>query len=707
MWSWPSIWPLRPRGASGVLVILLLLEFGARIATAVRASSLLDTSSDFFDEDYRGAASIGRQERATPLQRRRALLGRRERYRPPSLLEASNHYSDGSRKARLVSRHGRALGRAVNLVTRHGFKCWEILTGKHTHTVILLHGLYGQGDDFADLPASMKDLGIQRDGVKFVFPEAPQRRMCWPDGPEEGVSAWYNYYSDNSGKMHDDDIDMEELNSVAKNLHSLIADEVAIVNDSSKVILGGNSQGGTVAAHAALTCSKPLGALLLLRSNVLEASDKAACSAVNCSTLVGMRIYSFRAELDDTFNPALTSTRLNSLQALGFAVGMHDEPGLHHEDDSGNEIRYAAKWLGSVFFGVDVNVTTTDADEDYDSDYDEDEATKQLKNHRALVKLRSSRHCTKSARCCGQCCVGATVRVTYTSGVHSTGGKLKGSYTGRIARFGNTTSGKILVEYDDPNATIRVWKVSKSTAKGHDTWSCDYSGVKSLGKLIKSGKSAKAGKSRWEISGYVQVNGTGCPWSQRWQELALIARAGRCCSFGHQSTGVSDRLLWVPGKYIRRRGGKHAHCPLVSMTSGMLGNSFCSKKGARAAGTTVAKQTKYRPFTDCWTSSDPEKPLRLVVPEVNQVCKINKAASKGGRRGGKGAKAQANVSKAEFGEAAVAASGNAAGVPPKPPLVQPKPKRPALQLRRPRRWQKRRRGSQQERQRKRPRRRPR
>lgn len=53
---------------------------------------------------------------------------------------------------------------------------------------------------------------------------------------------------------------------------------------------------------------------------------------------------------------------------------------------------------------------------------------------------------------------------------------------------------------------------------------------------------------------------------------------------------------------------------------------------------------------------------------------MNVIASKAAASKANVSKAQANASKAEFGEAAGAASGNTAEVPPKAPLVQPKPK---------------------------------
>jgi hypothetical protein len=59
-------------------------------------------------------------------------------------------------------------------------------SGPHTHTAILLHGMYcspESSDTFVGLPAAIKSLGLLP-GIKYVFPHAPRRTISWPTGPE-------------------------------------------------------------------------------------------------------------------------------------------------------------------------------------------------------------------------------------------------------------------------------------------------------------------------------------------------------------------------------------------------------------------------------------------------------------------------------------------------------------------------------------------
>ena len=128
-------------------------------------------------------------------------------------------------------------------------------TGTHTHTVVLLHGMYcppSKCPSFIDLPEYVERLGM--DGVKFVYPHAPRRTISWPTGPEPNVSSWYNYFTQRDGHAEwHDELDELQLQSQTSRLHGILDREAALLGgDARKVMLGGSSQGGTVALHAAL-----------------------------------------------------------------------------------------------------------------------------------------------------------------------------------------------------------------------------------------------------------------------------------------------------------------------------------------------------------------------------------------------------------------------------------------------------------------------
>merc|ERR1712185_501613 len=100
----------------------------------------------------------------------------------------------------------------------------------HTHTVVLLHGMYCPPDKcstFTGLPQYLERLGS--DGVKFVYPRAPRRTISWPSGPEPNVESWYNYFTQRDG-LH--------LFSQTSRLHAILDREVALLGgDARRVIL--------------------------------------------------------------------------------------------------------------------------------------------------------------------------------------------------------------------------------------------------------------------------------------------------------------------------------------------------------------------------------------------------------------------------------------------------------------------------------------
>eukprot|EP00928_Gymnodinium_smaydae_P011503 TRINITY_DN14236_c0_g1_i2.p1 TRINITY_DN14236_c0_g1~~TRINITY_DN14236_c0_g1_i2.p1 ORF type:complete len:293 (-),score=38.33 TRINITY_DN14236_c0_g1_i2:318-1196(-) len=245
-------------------------------------------------------------------------------------------------------------------------------TGKHTHTVILLHGLYCRGSDFEQVPSLLVQLFGERaetSGIKYIFPNAPIRTISWPDGPEEGVPSWYNYFTCKCGEESDDEIDMEHWNEMTEKMQNLIKAEVNELGNASKIIIGGNSQGGTIACNVALTSEYELGALFILRSCLLSYTpvlkDRNA-----------LPVHIFRAELDTTFIHALTQKRFQQFIDNGFRVTEWVEKDLGHEDDSLCELLYCAKWIGQVYFGWDAEITHRDRPDGPAAEEEEEEQVK-------------------------------------------------------------------------------------------------------------------------------------------------------------------------------------------------------------------------------------------------------------------------------------------------------------------------------------------
>lgn len=224
-------------------------------------------------------------------------------------------------------------------------------TGTHTHTVVLLHGMYCPPDTcptFAALPEYVERLGM--DGVKFVYPHAPRRTISWPTGPEPNVASWYNYFTRRDGWECHDELDETHLASQTSRLHGILEREAALLGgDARRVILGGSSQGGTVALHAAISFSRPLGALLCLRSCLVDTVSVPRRSAAHKTP-----VFVFAAGNDTVYNPVLQRRGYEKLQAAGFCVEWHVEPNLQHWSETRTELLYTGAWIVRAARGLEL-----------------------------------------------------------------------------------------------------------------------------------------------------------------------------------------------------------------------------------------------------------------------------------------------------------------------------------------------------------------
>nr|AGZ15437.1 TeCe [Isochrysis galbana] len=218
-------------------------------------------------------------------------------------------------------------------------------SGPHTHTAILLHGMYcspESSDTFVGLPAAVKSLGLLP-GIKYVFPHAPRRTISWPTGPEANVASWYNYYTRRDGELEHDVLNEAHLASQTRRIHSIVEREAALLGgDARRIMLGGSSQGGTVALHATINYHRPLGALLCLRSCLI---DSVTFPRDKRSPAAGTPVFVFAAAQDKVYAPQLQYRGFSLLADSGFHVEWHVEPHLTHWDESRTEKRVVAAWI--------------------------------------------------------------------------------------------------------------------------------------------------------------------------------------------------------------------------------------------------------------------------------------------------------------------------------------------------------------------------
>lgn len=128
--------------------------------------------------------------------------------------------------------------------------------GKATYSVIWMHGLGADGNDFVPV---VPLLGLpQKPGIRFIFPHAPFRPVTINDG--QIMRAWFDIYSLST----DGNLDEKGISHSAELITDLIAREEASGIQASQIFLAGFSQGAAMALLIGLQFPKKLAGMIAL-----------------------------------------------------------------------------------------------------------------------------------------------------------------------------------------------------------------------------------------------------------------------------------------------------------------------------------------------------------------------------------------------------------------------------------------------------------
>jgi len=126
---------------------------------------------------------------------------------------------------------------------------------KPSHSVIWLHGLGADGNDFVPI---VQDLSLPPLGIRFVFPHAPMRAVTINGGFV--MRAWYDITGQDIAKKEDE----TGLRQSQKSIEELIAKEESRGVPSGRVVLAGFSQGGVISLQTGLRQPKRLAGVMSL-----------------------------------------------------------------------------------------------------------------------------------------------------------------------------------------------------------------------------------------------------------------------------------------------------------------------------------------------------------------------------------------------------------------------------------------------------------
>ncbi|MEW5835688.1 MAG: carboxylesterase [Pseudomonadota bacterium] len=207
-----------------------------------------------------------------------------------------------------------------------------------THSVIWLHGLGADGNDFAPIVPEL--VSPQWPALRFVFPHAPVRPVTINGGMP--MRAWYDILGMDLMSRQDATGMCASIDAV----EALIAREHERGVPSERIVLAGFSQGGAIALLAGLRRAQRLAGIVAL-STYLPLADTLAAerSAANA------RVPIFWGH--GTMDPVVILQRgLDSraaLEALGYVVDWHTYPMPHSV--CAEEIADLRRWFDARLAG--------------------------------------------------------------------------------------------------------------------------------------------------------------------------------------------------------------------------------------------------------------------------------------------------------------------------------------------------------------------
>ena len=199
-------------------------------------------------------------------------------------------------------------------------------------TVIWLHGLGADGSDFEPIVPA---LGLEGQGVRFVFPNAPRIAVTINAGMV--MPAWYDIRSVDLERRVDDD----GVRSSAAKVSALIDRENARGIPSKKIVLAGFSQGGAMALQVGPRHPQALAGILALSCYLVDADTlEAERSDANQAT----PILQIHGSNDPMVRVDSAESARDRMQELGYSVEWKTYP-IGHEVCL-EEVQAIGAWLG-------------------------------------------------------------------------------------------------------------------------------------------------------------------------------------------------------------------------------------------------------------------------------------------------------------------------------------------------------------------------
>ncbi len=201
-----------------------------------------------------------------------------------------------------------------------------------THSIIWLHGLGADGNDFVPLVPQL----VRADWppLRFVFPHAPVRPITINNGMP--MRAWYDIAGFDLSQRQDEAGVRASIAQIAQ----LTDREIQRGVPSRRIVLAGFSQGGAIALAAGLRHAQPLAGIIAL-STYLPIAEVIA--AERHSANAQLPIFMAHGSFDPVVPPMLGEFSRELLRGFGHPLEWHTYPMAHQVCPQ--EIYDLADWL--------------------------------------------------------------------------------------------------------------------------------------------------------------------------------------------------------------------------------------------------------------------------------------------------------------------------------------------------------------------------
>jgi len=203
-------------------------------------------------------------------------------------------------------------------------------------SIIWLHGLGADGNDFAPVVPELEKLGVHC--CRFVFPHAPLQTVTINNGMK--MRSWYDITSLDFDAHEQDTAGIQKSSDRVK---SLIQREIDQGVTADRIILAGFSQGGAVVLHTAIRLKKKIAGVIALSTYLpLTQTVAAEMNDVNQHTPFFMA----HGQHDDVIDQRYAEASRDTLRDHGYNVQWQSYNMPHSL--AIEEIKDMAKWIIST-----------------------------------------------------------------------------------------------------------------------------------------------------------------------------------------------------------------------------------------------------------------------------------------------------------------------------------------------------------------------